>query len=195
MAIYCGKCRTRIVVGDRCTTCGHVNPEPASMSDPFEAKASANVIPPPPVPPSGPPAAAGSKTGLYIGLGLLVAAIVGIVVFVGSRGSDDSPIILEYSVEVFTSDYCDDFYMTGYSDVPYSEVVVVDGEGDVLGTSTLDGGVDTDNSCVFSTTFEIERSSTGVYRVTSGKSTRGFVNYRDSDIRNGRLVADVSLGE
>jgi len=165
------------------------------MSDPFEAKASANVIPPPPVPPSGPPAAAGSKTGLYIGLGLLVAAIVGIVVFVGSRGSDDSPIILEYSVEVFTSDYCDDFYMTGYSDVPYSEVVVVDGEGDVLGTSTLDGGVDTDNSCVFSTTFEIERSSTGVYRVTSGKSTRGFVNYRDSDIRNGRLVADVSLGE
>jgi hypothetical protein len=124
-----------------------------------------------------------------------VAAIVGVVVFVATRGSDDSPIFVDYSIEVFTGDYCDDFFMTGYNDIPFSEVVVIDGKGEVLGTSILDGGYDTDNSCVFSTTFEIRRTSTDIYRITTGNGNRGYVNFSDSDIRNGRLVAEASLGE
>jgi len=43
MSIYCEKCRTRIATGNRCTTCGHVNPGPIPESNRTPA-------PPPPPP-------------------------------------------------------------------------------------------------------------------------------------------------
>lgn len=45
MSIYCEKCRTRISSGNRCTTCGHVNPGPIPESNRAP-------VPPPPSPPA-----------------------------------------------------------------------------------------------------------------------------------------------
>ena len=44
MSIYCEKCRTRIASGNRCTTCGHINPGPIPESN-------RTPVPPPPSPP------------------------------------------------------------------------------------------------------------------------------------------------
>lgn len=46
MSIYCERCRTRIATGNRCTTCGHVNPGPIP---------EANRATPPPPPPANYP--------------------------------------------------------------------------------------------------------------------------------------------
>ena len=66
-----------------------------------------------------------------------------------------------------------------------ADAELYDGSGTVLGFGALDGGVDTDTSCVFSATFTADESSDGTYRITAGNSNRGFLNYDDSDVIDG----------
>lgn len=194
MAIYCERCRTRIVSGTRCTTCGHINPgiaEATAPSMPSQSQPLSNPVPPPP---PSPPSSSSKKTGLFVGVGVAVALLVALVVFVATRDGDKPPVRVEYTLEVFTDEYCDDFYMSGYGDIPYAEAEVIDGDGSLLGTGTLDGGYDTDDSCVFSATFEVRRSPDGMYRITAGNNNRGYLTYDEDDISNDRLVIEASLG-
>ena len=48
MSIYCEKCRTRIATGNRCTTCGHINPGGGASSE-------MPMAPPPQMPAPGQP--------------------------------------------------------------------------------------------------------------------------------------------
>jgi hypothetical protein len=65
----------------------------------------------------------------------------------------------------------------------------------LLGFGTLDGGVDLDESCVFSAEFTIEESSDGKYRATAGNTNRGYINYTEADIVDGTLFIDAIIGE
>lgn len=159
---------------------GRVRPD--TMSSP--------VLPPP-------SASTSSKVGTnrqaVIVLGL-VAAVVLVVVLIARGGGGDSRISVDYTVEVFADAYCEDFGSTGYGDIPFAEVEVIDGDGRLLGSSSLDGGYDLSNSCVFSAQFDVRKSGDGMYRITAGNSNRGYLNYEDSDISNGRLVVEASIG-
>ena len=83
----------------------------------------------------------------------------------------------------------------GYSDIPFAEAEIIDGGGNLLGFGTLDGGVDLDESCVFSAEFTIEESSDGKYRATAGNTNRGYLNYTEADIVDGTLFIDAIIGE
>ena len=131
---------------------------------------------------------------MLIGLGVVAVAIAGIVVFLVTRSDDRPPVVVEYTVEVMSDSYCEEFYLTGYDDIPYAEVVVIAGDGSLLGAGMLDGGYDTDDSCVFASTFEIRRSPDGFYRITAGNSNRGYLNYDEGDLRNNKLFVDATIG-
>lgn len=194
MAIYCERCRTRIASGTRCTTCGHSNPGLGDSAEPTVALQPQPLSNPVPLPPPSPSSNASKKTGVFIGTGVAVVFLVALVVFLGTREGDKPPVRVEYTLEVFTDEYCEDFYMSGYGDLPYAEAEVIDGDGSLLGTGTLDGGYDTDNSCVFSSAFEVRRSPDGMYRITAGNINRGYLTYDEDDISNNRLVIEATLG-
>ena len=150
----------------------------------------------PPPPPQAPPvAASSSKNRLVIVVVLLIAAGIGAMLIFGKSDSGPKTINVNYTVEVVTTDYCADFSDTGYSDIPFADAEIIDGGGNLLGFGTLDGGVDLDESCVFTAEFTIEESSDGKYRVTAGNTNRGYLNYTKADIVNGTLTIDAIIGE
>lgn len=194
MAFYCEKCRTRVVAGNQCTTCGHVNSSVVIANEPSRSTTpSSGPSIQIPLPPPAPPAKR-KKAGLALGLGALLVVVVAVAVVLATRERAKPPVTVEYSIEVFTDEYCRDFYSSGYRDIPFAEVEVVDGGGKLLGTGTLDSGYDTDISCIFSASFDIRRSTDGMYRVTSGNSNRGYLNFKDNEIRNNRLLVKATLG-
>lgn len=169
-------------------------------------EASGSIPPPPPAPDSFTSTAApltptptqpSSKKGLVavIVVLVLVGAGVGAWLIFGNSDSKPKMVNVSYTVEVVTTDYCADFSDTGYSDIPFAEAEIIDGGGNLLGFGTLDGGVDLDESCVFSAEFTIEESSDGKYRATAGNTNRGYLNYTKADIVNGTLTIDAIIGE
>lgn len=149
--------------------------------------------PPPPPPPSK------KKQRrfvlVFVSLGLL-CLFGGIVLFLLLEGDskEAQTLRVNYSIEVITDEYCADFFDGGYSDIPFSDVEVFDGRGNLLGFGPLNGGVDTSDSCLFSADFEVGLASDGQYRVTVGNQNRGFLNYSDSDIDDGELIVESVLG-
>ncbi len=162
-------------------------------------EASGSIPPPPPVnfSPMPIPTQPSSKKGLVavIVVLVLVGAGVGAWLIFGNSDSKPKMVNVSYTVEVVTTDYCADFSDTGYSDIPFAEAEIIDGGGNLLGFGTLDGGVDLDESCVFSAEFTIEESSDGKYRATAGNTNRGYLNYTKADIVNGTLTIDAIIGE
>lgn len=166
-------------------------------------EASGSIPPPPPAPDSftstvAPltPTQPSSKKGLVavIVAVVLIGAGVGAWLIFGKSDSKPKTINVSYTVEVVTTDYCADFSDTGYSDIPYAEAEIIDGGGNLLGFGTLDGGVDLNESCVFTAEFTIDESSDGKYRATAGNSNRGYLNYTKADIVNGTLTIDAIIG-
>jgi hypothetical protein len=168
-------------------------------------EASGSIPPPPPptsftapsatFPPT--PAPSSSKNGLVavvVAL-VLVGAGVGAWLIFGNSDSKPKMVNVSYTVEVVTTEYCADFSDTGYSDIPFAEAEIIDGGGNLLGFGSLDGGVDLDESCVFSAEFTIEESSDGKYRATAGNTNRGYINYTEADIVDGTLFIDAIIGE
>lgn len=162
-------------------------------------EANGTIPPPPPAnfSPVPTPPQPSSKKGLVavIVVLVLVAAGVGAWLIFGNSDSKPKMVNVSYTVEVVTTDYCADFSDTGYSDIPFAEAEIIDGGGNLLGFGTLDGGVDLDESCVFSAEFTIEESSDGKYRATAGNTNRGYLNYTKADIVNGTLTIDAIIGE
>ena len=171
-------------------------------------EASGSIPPPPPptsftapsatFPPT--PAPSSSKNGLVAAVVAVVAlalvgAGVGAWLIFGNSDSKPKMVNVSYTVEVVTTDYCADFSDTGYSDIPFAEAEIIDGGGNLLGFGSLDGGVDLDESCVFSAEFTIEESSDGKYRATAGNTNRGYINYTEADIVDGTLFIDAIIGE
>ena len=168
-------------------------------------EASGSIPPPPPptsfmapsatFPPT--PAPSSSKNGLVAAVValVLVGAGVGAWLIFGNSDSKPKMVNVSYTVEVVTTDYCADFSDTGYSDIPFAEAEIIDGGGNLLGFGSLDGGVDLDESCVFSAEFTIEESSDGKYRATAGNTNRGYINYTEADIVDGTLFIDAIIGE
>ena len=126
---------------------------------------------------------------------VLVGAGVGAWLIFGNSDSKPKMVNVSYTVEVVTTDYCADFSDTGYSDIPFAEAEIIDGGGNLLGFGSLDGGVDLDESCVFSAEFTIEESSDGKYRATTGNTNRGYLNYTEADIVDGTMFIDAIIGE
>lgn len=104
-------------------------------------------------------------------------------------------IEVAYTLEVITEDYCKDFRDSGYSDLPYAEAEVTDGGGNLLGFGTLDGGYDTDTSCIFKADFDVKRSGDGFYRITAGNTNRGYLSYAESEVVGDTLVVFSTLGD
>ena len=165
-------------------TSGSIPPPPTSFTAP---SATVSLTP---VPPS-------SKNGLaavVVAL-VLVGAGVGAWLIFGKSDSKPKMVNVSYTVEVVTTDYCADFSDTGYSDIPFAEAEIIDGGGNLLGFGTLDGGIDLDDSCVFTAEFTIEESSDGKYRATAGNTNRGYINYTEADIVDGTLFIDAIIGD
>ena len=161
-----------------------------------DESAGTTYLSPPPPPQVPPVAASSSKKGLVIAVVvLLIGAGIGAWFIFGKSDSKPKTIEVSFEVEVFTTDYCADFSDTGYSDIPFADAEIIDGGGNLLGFGTLDGGVDLDESCVFTAEFTIEESSDGKYRVTAGNTNRGYLNYTKADIVNGTLTIDAIIGE
>jgi hypothetical protein len=168
-------------------------------------EASGSIPPPPPptsfsapsatFPPT--PAPTSSKNGLVVAVValVLVGAGVGAWLIFGNSDSKPKMVNVSYTVEVVTTDYCADFSDTGYSDIPFAEAEIIDGGGNLLGFGSLDGGVDLDESCIFSAEFTIEESSDGKYRATAGNTNRGYINYTEADIVDGTLFIDAIIGD
>jgi len=151
-------------------------------------------LPPPPQDLAVP--ASSSKNGRVIAVVvLLIVAGIGAWFIFGKSDSGPKTIKVTYTIEVVTTDYCADFSDSGYSDIPYAEAEIVDGGGNLLGFGSFDGGVDLDDSCVFTAEFTIEASADGKYRATAGNTNRGFLNYTDDDLVDGSLQVDAVLGE
>jgi hypothetical protein len=179
-------------------------PTPNSLPDPGVAP-----IPPPPPPPMGfgipsaplgtvPPPTSSPKNGskgLIIGLGVAALCAVVAVVLVVTRDSwlGRGQITVNYTLEVVTDSYCADFAGTGYDDIPFAEAELFDGSGTLLGFGRLDGGVDTDTSCVFTASFTADATSDGSYRITAGNGNRGFLNYTTGDVIDGVLTVDAVI--
>ena len=137
------------------------------------------------------------KNGLVAAVVVLVLVGAGVAAWlvVGNSDSDPRTINVSYTVEVVTTDFCADFAETGYSDIPFAEAEIVDGGGNLLGFGSLDGGVDLDESCVFSAEFTVDESSDGKYRATAGNTNRGYINYTEADIVDGTLTIDAIIGD
>lgn len=159
---------------------------------------------PPPPPPRRRHTGRWVALAAVVVLGLGGAAAAGLVLTTEDSAADgdapaspfaaDDSIRVEYTVEVVTDDYCANFGDTGYGDLPGGEVELFDGSGHLLGFGTLDSGDDTSTSCIFSVSFDAERSEDGLYRITSGNTNRGFINYNESELVNDTLYADAVLG-
>ncbi|CAB4873345.1 MAG: hypothetical protein F2780_05710 [Actinobacteria bacterium] len=168
-------------------------------------EASGSIPPPPPptsftapsatFPPT--PAPSSSKNGLVAAVVVLVlvGAGVGAWLVVGNSDSKPRTINVSYTDEVVTTDFCAGFAETGYSDIPFAEAEIVDGGGNLLGFGSLDGGVDLNESCVFSAEFTVDESSDGKYRATAGNTNRGYINYTEADIVDGTLTIDAIIGD
>ena len=189
---YCEKCRTRIISGSLCTTCGHVNPVASTGSE----SGSSTPAPPEATTVSETQIPQRKKQWIIPAIAGAVVVIIGVIAAILLLTKDDRPksVVVNYTLEVIADQYCEDFYQTGYSDIPYATAEVVDADGTLLGFGTLDGGTDTDTSCVFSTVFEVKSSSDGVYRITAGNANRGYLNYSDSDVSDGVLTISASIG-
>ena len=122
---------------------------------------------------------------------VLVAGVVTAVVIANRAGGDKS-ITVNYTVEVSQS--CGEFNFSGYDDIPYADVEVIDGSGNLLGFGSLDGGSPSGYSCTFAAVFEVRKSSDGVYRVTAGNTNRGYLNYTEDKVADGNLFVFASLG-
>lgn len=163
-------------------------------------------VPPPPFAPMSP----GDAPGAFAGIGappapapatkrwmipvVVAVAFLALIAFV-TRDSWLGPgtISVDYTVEVVTDAYCSDFANTGYDDLPFGEAELFDGSGTLLGHGILDGGTDTDTSCVFHATFTADASSDGNYRITAGNANRGFLNYSKDDVVDGVLTVDAII--
>jgi hypothetical protein len=139
------------------------------------------------------------RRGPLVALVLLSLTGVGIAVGVsqstetGALASAPATITVVFTEEVVTDAYCSDFAETGYDDIPYHDAELFDGSGRLLGHGSLDGGTDTDSSCIFHATFSADRSTDGKYRLTVGNVNRGFLNYDESDLDDGTLYAQGYL--
>ena len=202
MAVYCAQCRTRLLQGGSCTTCGHMNPEvrdseittgslPNSESG-FDNRHTARVAAVDQAAPKS--SATSSRIPLLATLSVLVIAGVAVAFFF-LRGDDKAETIsVSYTLEVMSDYRCDAYFLTGYSDVPFSSVLFVDGSGKLLTTTSLDGGTETGYSCRFSVVFASPRSTDGVYRISLENTSRGVLTYSEDDVVDNRLVIEAQLG-
>ena len=159
-----------------------------------DESAGTTYLSPPPPPQVPPVAASSSKKGLVIAVVvLLIGAGIGAWFIFGKSDSKPKTIEVSFEVEVFTTDYCADFANTDYSDIPYHEAEIVDGGGNLLGFGTLDGGVDLDESCLFTAEFTIDESADGKYRAKAWNYD-GFLNYTEDDFVNGVLEVVAEFG-
>jgi hypothetical protein len=159
-----------------------------------DESAGTTYLSPPPPPQVPPVAASSSKKGLVIAVViLLIGAGIGAWFIFGKSDSKPKTIEVSFEVEVFTTDYCTDFANTDYSDIPYHEAEIVDGGGNLLGFGTLDGGVDLDESCLFTAEFTIDESVDGKYRAKAWNYD-GFLNYTEDDFVNGVLEVVAEFG-
>ena len=99
-------------------------------------------------------------------------------------------------IEVLSGIACEDFVESSISgDVAHSQAPIKDGSGNVLGAGELDGGYDTEDSCVFESKFEIQVSEDGLYSVTFGTDREPFILNEDDDVRNGQLEAFLIVND
>ena len=85
---------------------------------------------------------------------------------------------------------------TGFDDIDQgTEVEVFDGAGNLLGFGNLGKGSKSDGKCSYTAEFPVQVSPDGLYRVTAGSDSRGFLNFRESDLVDGTLLVMASLGD
>lgn len=143
-----------------------------------------------------------------IAVGLVVLVGIGVVVGLillddqGGESGDPSDVVSEItSVEVdyqlLLGESCSHAFgeFDGYSDIDLgTEIEVVDGSGNLLGFGNIEDSKNVGSSCLYSASFTIEPSPDDVYRVTAGNESRGYLNFRSSDVVDGTLTVESSLG-
>ena len=86
---------------------------------------------------------------------------------------------------------CDEISGSAYSDYRNGPGQVYDNSKTLLGSGTMDAGVDIGGECVFTSNFEIDGSQDGVYRALAGNPERGLINYLEDDVTKDRLLVDL----
>lgn len=127
-----------------------------------------------------------ARNRLWLGVGALVA-VLAVVGFVGCQAMRGGSIEVDYSLIIL-----DDCSSWGYDDVTAgSQVEVTDGSGKILGF----GDLQEVGECMYEATFKVDKSTDGVYRVTTGNENRGYLNYSRDDVVDGKLTVSATLGD
>jgi len=171
-------------------------------------------VPSPASPPATPPAAEepqaperkSFKVAALIAVVVSLLALAGIAIVSGGDDGDSTATDpaaesksetheVAYSIVVDKS--CADVD-SGYDDISQgTEVEVVDGSETLLGIGELNYGTPAGGygQCRYlADRFDVKKSEDGFYRVTSGNSNRGYLNYTEDDFEDGVLTVTANLG-
>ena len=120
---------------------------------------------------------------------LLLGAFAAFVVV--NSSSSRRKIDVTFTVALRTQMTCDEISGSAYSDYRNGPAQVYDNSKTLLGSGTMDAGVDIGGECVFTSNFEIDGSQDGVYRALAGNPERGLINYLEDDVTRDRLLVDL----
>ena len=100
------------------------------------------------------------------------------------------------TVDLVSYDYCYDLAASEtWSDIPFSQVDVTDGNGNLLGFTNLDDGLDTDNACRFTATFDVDVPEDGLYQIQVGAYEGDSIAYSETDVRLDGLTANITFND
>ena len=130
----------------------------------------------------------------WIRAGIVSALILGaFATFVVVNSSSSArKIQVTFKVALRTQLTCAEISGSPYSDYLDRPAEIYDNSENLLGSGSMDAGVDFDGECLFTSQFKIDASKDGAYRAAAGDSiTRGLINYLEDDVVEDPLLIEL----
>ncbi len=130
----------------------------------------------------------------WIRAGIASALILGAFAtfVVVNSSSSQRKIDVTFKVALRTQLTCAEIPDSPFSDYLDRPAEIYDNSENLLGSGSMDAGVDFDGECLFTAQFKIEASKDGVYRAAAGDpNTRGLINFLEDDVVEDRLLIDL----
>lgn len=129
----------------------------------------------------------------WIRAGIISALILGAFAtfVVVNSSSSERKIDVTFNLTFRSNLTCDDISNSMYSDFLTQPAEVYDNSENLLGSGTMNTGVDVGGECVFTSKFEIKGSEDGAYRAAAGNPERGLINFLEDAVVKDRLKIDI----